>query len=266
MIERVLPALLRLRAGVTGIVTGAATTEHGDADIVFVMPVFRDAPVADASLRRLRRHYPGARVVLISDGDPGFPGDAMVRRHRVEYALGENLYGMTHGGALIHRFLSHYMERPARWLVRMDTDARIDRRFAHLPGRMGVHGAVNARGNIQGGCIVLTHDAAARLHGSSVFLDPRLTDPGGSWARFMRPDLLERKMRLGTVSYEKVLRWGCEAEGIPLLQFPEIWSTWKAKPENAKQRANAFLRRAIVHPDRMEGEHAAPGAAATAAP
>ena len=226
-----------------------------DRDLVFLMPVYRDAPVAAASLCRLRAIYPGARVIVVSDGDRDFPGAAFAAEFNAEFVPGENLYGIEHGGAMIQRILSLYMQAPARWLVRMDTDARIDRRFAYLPKSRGVHGRVKQKsGNISGGCILFTHDAAAHLHRSGIFRSERLKDPIASWGRYSQPDLLERKLGLGAVTYEKVLRWGCVETGVPLLGFPEIFSTWKPTPGTAVPRRNAKLRYAVVHPDRMEAE------------
>lgn len=228
-----------------------------DEDLVFLMPVYRDAPVAAAGLRRLRTVYPASRVILLSDGDAEFPGRALAADFRAEYVLGDNLYGIEHGGLMIHRMLALYMVAPARWLMRLDTDARIDRRFMYLPKAFGVHGRVKkVSGNISGGCIVLTHDAASRLHQSRIFESERLKDPAASWGRYSRPDLFARKMKLGTVAYEKVLRWGCVETGVPLVNFPEIYSTWKPTPETALQRRNADLRYAVVHPDRMDAEQA----------
>lgn len=153
-----------------------------DADIVFIMPVYRDAAVAERSLSRLRRNYPGSRLVLISDGDADFPGEDFARRFAAEYELGENLYALHHGGQMVHRLLEVYMRAPARVLVRLDSDARIDRRFAGLPRRPGLYGTIGRRSRtVQGGCILLTQAAAARLYESRVFLSEALLDPEASW-------------------------------------------------------------------------------------
>ena len=247
--------LRRLRRG-----AGAGrVTRFADEDLVFFMPVHRDAPVAFRALARLRRHYPGARAIVLSDGDADFPGDEAERRFGVEYALGENLYGIEHGGRMVHRILEHYLRAPARYLVRLDSDARIDRRFAWLPRRDGLYGTLGERsGTVQGGAILLTHGAAATLHDGGILLSEALLDPAASWGRYSTGANLERKLRLGTVAYDKVIHWACRESGVPVRAFDEIHSVWKPAPGDPRI-ANADGRHAIVHPDDMAA--AARGAA-----
>ncbi len=224
-----------------------------DADLVFFMPVYQDADVAFRALTRLRRHYPGSRVIVLSDGDPDFPGEEAERRFGAEYVLGENLYGIEHGGRMVHRILEHYMRAPARYLIRMDSDARIDRRFSWLPTRDGLYGRVGQRsGTVQGGFLFLTHAAAAKLYEERTLLSEELLDPAASWGRYSTKENLGRKLGLGTVAYDKVIHWACVKAGLPTLGHPEVHSVWKAKPGDA-DIANADGRYAVVHPDKMEG-------------
>ncbi len=226
-----------------------------DRDIVFVMPVYRDAEVAGKALARLRRHYSDSRVALISDGDAEFPGAGFRDLYGVEYVRGENLYAMDRGGEMIHRILDIYMSAPARWLVRLDSDARIDRRFRRLPGAPGLYGTIGKRsGTVQGGCILLPHESAAHLHASEVFLRPELRDPAQSWGQFSTEENLQRKIDQNRVAYDKALHWGCVEEGVPIRAFPEIYSVWKPSPAVAAGLANRAGRHAIVHPDKMETE------------
>ena len=241
---------------VKGLLTRAlGVRKISDEGIVFLMPVFRDAETARRSLTRLRRFYPTSRVVLISDGDGDFPGEAFVEEFGAEYIAGENLYGMQHRGAMVQRMLAAYLDAPARALVRMDTDARMDRRFRYLPRRDGVFGTVGGRsGTLQGGCIVVSHNAAVRLHASGIFMSDRLLDPAATWGKYSSRENLERKLGQQRIAYDKVLHWGCVETGVATLPFGEIFSVWKAAPEHARRLSNAGLRSAIVHPDKMTGE------------
>lgn len=228
-----------------------ARTKHDDRDIVFFMPVFKDAPVAFAALSRIRRFYPTSRVVLLSDGDPSFPGAEAAEKFGVEYILADNAYAISDGGRLIHRMLTHYMQAPAKYLLRIDTDARLDRRFAWLPGRTGLYGRIGERsGTAQGGCVLFTHDAAAKLFGERTFESPKLLQPETSWGRFSTPENLQRKLAQGRIAYDKVLHWGCVEAGVPVRPFGEIFSLWLPKPEHAASLANADRRYAVVHPDK----------------
>lgn len=231
-------------------------TSFDDDDIVFFMPVYKDAEVAFRALTRLRRHYPASRLIVLSDGDDAFPGDVVRDRFGAEYVAGENLYGMEHGGKMVHRILSHYMTAPARYLVRLDSDARIDRRFAWLPEKDGLYGRVGKRsGTVQGGVIVLTHGAAARLHDNEVLLSEALLDPEASWGRYSTPENMARKRNLGTVAYDKVIHWACVTANVPVCGFSEVYSLWKPMPGDPGI-ANIDQRYAIVHPDKMVGEGA----------
>lgn len=229
----------------------AAKKNHVDSDLVFFMPVFRDSPVALASLARIRRHYPGSRIVVLSDGDDTFPGDDVKNRFGAEYVLGDNAYGIEQGGRMIHRILDHYMKEPAGWLVRIDSDARLDRRFAWLPTRMGLYGRIGRRsGTAQGGCVVFTHDAAVKLHRRKTFLSPKLLDPEASWGLYSTPENLARKIEQQRIAYDKVLHWGCVEAGVPVRPYDEIFSLWKPKPEHEAALANSDRRYAVVHPDK----------------
>lgn len=226
-----------------------------DADVVFLMPVYRDADVAEKSLRRLRRVYPGSRLVILSDGDPEFPGAKLAAEFDAEYVLGENLYGSEQGGRMVQRYLQLYLAAPARWMVRMDTDARVDRRFARLPTADALYGTVGRRsGTVQGGCILLTDGAARRLADARVFLRPELADPAASWGRYSTPANLNRKLAQSRGAYDKILHWGCVEAGVPVRDFEEIRSVWKPDDRFRRQVLAREGAHAIVHPDKMETE------------
>ncbi|MBB4659076.1 hypothetical protein [Parvularcula dongshanensis] len=232
-------------------------TTFTDEDLVFFMPVYEDAQVAFRALTRLRRYYPGSRLVVLSDGDDTFPGEAVQRRFGAEYVLGENLYGIEHGGRMVHRILEHYMRAPARYLVRLDSDARIDRRFSWLPEADGLYGKVGERsGTVQGGALLLTHGAAAKLYDERTLLSDKLLDPARSWGRYSTKANLDRKLGLGTVAYDKVIHWACVEAGVPTRGFSEIYSVWKAAPDDL-EIANADERYAVVHPDKMTSDEVA---------
>lgn len=228
---------------------------HDDADLVFFMPVHRDEALAFAAMGRVRAAYPGSRLIVCSDGDPDFDGARAEHEFGAEYVAGENLYAHEHGGRLCHRFVEHYMRAPARFLVRMDTDARLDRRFAYLPGADGAYGTISrASGTLQGGCVLLTHGAAKRLYESEVFLSNELKDPDASWGRYMMPKSYARKKAKGTVAYDKVLYWGTERLGIPTRRFPDVYSIMDRTPEREEALANENRWVAVVHPDKTMHE------------
>ncbi len=237
-----------------------------DGEIAFFMPVFRDADVAAKALARLRAAYPASRVALVSDGDPEIPGPALAAAFGVEYRLGENLYGISHGGATIERVLDHFLAGPETWCLRLDSDARIDRRFRALPRRPGIWGRLGRRsGAIQGGAVLIHRDAARRLKASGLLRDPRVLTPRESWGRYVTPESLERKIAEGRIAYDKVLHWAAVEAGIPVRAHPEIFSVWKADAATSDRLANRHGRYAVVHPDKMTAAPPPPAFAAARA-
>ncbi len=262
MLARLSNALVaRRRPGFDRIAPADAGRAEGG--VAFFMPVFRDAEVAGRALERLRAAYPEARVTVLSDGDDAFPGASIAERFDVTYELGANLYGLDHGGAMIVRMLDRLLDGPERLLVRLDSDARVDRPFALAPREDGLYGSIGARsGAIQGGAILLTRGAAQRLRDARVFERGDIrSDPAGTWGRYCTEDSLARKLRDGRIAYDKVLHWGCVECGVPVRAHPEIFSVWKPFEGARAGLANADGRAAVVHPDKMDGTLPVPGSA-----
>ncbi len=220
-----------------------------DEELTFCLQVWRDLGLARACLLRLRRHYPGARVVLVTDGDDDPRWPALCARHDAEYVRGERLFEVARGGAIVQRLLELHLRRPTPWLLRIDTDTRVQRRFRALPSGACVFGTLERRtlahGElldpplVQGGCLGFTLQAVERLHAEGVFLSPRLIDWAATWADTR--DARERA-RGGRVSFDHLVRWGCREAGIEPRAHDEVFSVWRGTPRNPG------LRYAVTHP------------------
>ncbi|MDT4968323.1 MAG: hypothetical protein QOJ64_3060, partial [Acidobacteriota bacterium] len=165
-------------------ITDDQLTEYGDDDLTFFALVYKNYDATAECLLDLRRHYPSSRVILRSDGDPDPRFPILARRNEVDFRAEPRLFGIENGGAVIERMLVIFLEKPTRYLIKIDPDTVIHRRFQYLPIRSGLFGTPQGgeeTPSIQGGCIGFTRDIAQRILQSGMLRDSRLKEP----ARFI---------------------------------------------------------------------------------
>lgn len=217
-------------------------TTHGDDDLTFFALTYEDHDATAQCLADLRKHYPGSRVILRSDGDPDPRLPILAARHQVDFRGESRLFGIENGGAVIERMLVLFLERPTPYLFKIDPDTVIHRRFTHLPARSGLFGTLQGgpdTPSIQGGCLGFTRDAAERILRSEMLRDRRLREP----ARFVDDSpyfvrMTDRANRCGLASFDWILPWIAGELGIPLYSFYEVNSHWQPPNE----------RYAVTHP------------------
>ena len=118
------------------------TPNYTDEDITFFMGLYHDRARAEGALARLREHFPAARVIVRSDGDKDPKNRELSERFGVDYREEERLFPIENGGAMVARTLELFLERPTRYLLRIDTDTAVYRRFHFLPETKGIFGEV----------------------------------------------------------------------------------------------------------------------------
>lgn len=224
--------------------------DYRDDELTFFLQVWRDHGPACDCLGRLRRVFPGARLVLVSDGDDDPRWPRLAARHAAEYVRGERLYALARGGRIVQRMLELHLARPTPWLFRLDTDTRVHRRFNRLPAGTCVFGTLEratlAHGEpldppcVQGGCIGFTLPAVRRLAESGLLLAPELGRAhAATWAD--TGDTRERA-RHGRVSFDHLVRYACRELRIEPREFDEVRSLWRGRVPNPG------LRYAVTHP------------------
>jgi hypothetical protein len=228
---------------------GADTSDYQDPDLTFFLQVYRDHGLARACLTGLRRVFPAARVILVSDGDDDPRHAALAGRCGAEYVRGERLSAVRRGGQVVQRMLDLFLQRPSPWLFRIDTDTRVHRRFRWLPAGTCVFGTLEHETQahhepldppcVQGGCIGFTRSAVELLASSRVFASPALEDWAGTWATSR--DARERA-RNGRVSFDHLVRWGYRELALPPRDFAEVRCVWRGRVPNPG------LRYAVTHP------------------
>jgi len=224
-------------------------TNYTDADITFFVGLYHDLDRAEGALCRLREHFPDARVIVRSDGDRNPKNRKLSERYGVEYWEEERLYPIENGGAMIARILELYLDNSTRFLLKIDTDTGIHRRFKFLPERNGVFGTrqISKLGcvSIQGGCMGFSENVSRSILDSGLLKDPRLKNPiiYGRQSKYFS-QMGKRAQKLGLCGFEWIIAWAANELQIPLISFTEVRCRWHLN----SNIANENLKFAITHP------------------
>jgi hypothetical protein len=221
-------------------------TNYSDDDLTFFALVFQNHDATAECLRDLRRHYPASRVILRSDGDPDPRLPILARRNEADFRAESRLFTIENGGAVIERMLVLFLEKPTRYLFKIDPDTVIHRRFQYLPVRNGLFGTLQLEHespSIQGGCMGFTRDVVEQILQSQMLRDRRLKEP----AKFIDDSpyffrMAHRAQRCGLASFDWIVPWVASELGIPLYPFDEVNSGWQQAPSNPEERF------AVTHP------------------
>ncbi|MEZ4750816.1 MAG: glycosyltransferase family A protein [Bdellovibrionota bacterium] len=233
--------------------------------ITWHIQVYQDQHYLPVCLGALRQSYPDSRVFLISDGDPNPQFAQIAKSFGGECYYGERLIGAEKGGEVVHRFLDRYLEKPSDYLIKIDGDTLVKRRFVYLPSPknallMGTR-QVGGDGpddlvSVQGGCIIFSHTAAAKMHTSKLFLDPRLKPPISAWARHGTHQ--QSRLEKGLTSHDWTIGWVCRELNIQIWDHPEVASYWKERRVFSKRELlknpRFWVRHfvpAITHPNKI---------------
>jgi hypothetical protein len=229
--------------------TADVLTNYCDDDLTFFALTYKDYEATAECLGDLRKHYSASRVILRSDGDPDPRFPILANHHNVDFRGELRLFGIENGGAVIERMLELFFEKPTRYLLKIDPDTVIHRRFRYLPVRNGLFGTLQCgqdTPSIQGGCLGLTRDAAEQILQSGMLRDSRLREPAkfiGDSPYFVR--MAHRANRCGLASFDWMLPWIASELKIPIYPFDEVDSGWQQAPPNSGQRY------AVSHPRAM---------------
>src|SRR5688500_18563009 len=100
--------------------TGHAFTNYCDEDLTFFALTYKNYDATADCLSDLRKHYPESRVILRSDGDPDPRFPLLARRYNTEFRSESRLFRIENGGAVIERMLEIFLEKPTRYLLKID--------------------------------------------------------------------------------------------------------------------------------------------------
>lgn len=132
-------------------------------------------------LKHLRSCYPIAPVVIIQDGLRNAEIDAVAAKHGAHHIYGAYLKRAECGGAWWHRTLHAASQIGSDYVVKIDPDTRINKRFSHLPtGNLSsaVAGRLHNNGTpleiIQGGAQLFHQTVIDQIIQSGALLDENL--------------------------------------------------------------------------------------------
>lgn len=220
---------------------------YSDDDLTFFMLIYRDHEAADRCLARLRSHFPHARVIVRSDGDGDQRHPELIGRYGVEYHAEPRLFPVENGGAVIARMLELFLQRPTRYLFKIDPDTMIHRRFRYLPAHDALFGTLQGRRgfrSVQGGCMGLTLPVAERILASRLLENHDLRHPQACRDRSPYWKILARRAdRVGLASFDWALGWAALELRIAVREFGEVHSRAATLVDNRD------LRYAITHPE-----------------
>jgi hypothetical protein len=230
--------------------TAELLTDYSDEDLTFFALTYKDYDATAECLADLRKHYPGSRVILRSDGDPDHRFPILAKRNDADFRGELRLFGIENGGAVIERMLVIFLEKPTRYLFKIDPDTVIHRRFKYLPVRSGLFGTLQLEHetpSIQGGCIGFTRDTAEQILQSEMLRDPRLREP----AKFINDSpyfvrMAHRAYRCGLASFDWIVPWIASELGISIYSFDEVNSGWRQAPPNPNQRYAVSHPRGVI--------------------
>lgn len=235
-------------------------SDYSDADLTFFMQVHNDVREARWALTQLRKYYPLARLIVVSDNNDSPAWPRLARRFGATYHQGASLYPTACGGQILQRMLDCFMKAPTAYLFKIDTDTQTHRRFDFLPTGRCVFGtlewetfarkeSLNDLPSIQGGFVGYTREAAELIYKSRVLLSADLvSDFAGTYADV--PEIRERAER-GMVSTDFLLRYACRKLAIDCVAFPEVRSQYRGWIE--RQRPDEY---AFTHPHKeLAGQH-----------
>src|SRR5258708_17052013 len=122
--------------------TADVLTNYSDDDLTFFALIYKNYEATAECLADLRQHYSASRVILRSDGDPDPRLAILAELNQADFRGEQRLFGIEHGGAVIERMLVLFLEKPTRYLLKIDPDTVIHRRFQYLPLRRGLFGTL----------------------------------------------------------------------------------------------------------------------------
>ncbi|MBB6430394.1 hypothetical protein [Algisphaera agarilytica] len=205
-----------------------------DNDITFYLQVYRDVREAKWCLANLRRVYPNAKVLMVSDGDDNPVWPKIAQRHNARYVAGARLYATEYGGRMIQRMLDLYAENPTPYLVKIDTDTWVHRRLRYLPTGCKVFGTLEwvtwagqeplGYPNVQGGFVGYTREAITLMRSSKLLVSTRLQDYDNTYADVAD---IRRRAERGMVSFDFLTRYACKALGITCEEYDEVKSQYR---------------------------------------
>jgi hypothetical protein len=220
-----------------------------DSDITFLVQAYKDKHLAVNCLESIRKHYRDSRIVLVLDGDDDPDWKLVASRYGAEERHQERLYVLAKIGEMWKRRLEYYLEKPTAFLIKLDTDSLVNRRFAYMPDA-GVFGNLSylpdgSFNHIVGGCIGFSNTAAEYMLRNKVFDDEGISKSPPDWISRCSRAHWDQWCASGIGSDDCVLSHVCVKYGIEVEVFDEVYIIWWTVPRSVRSRY------AVTHPHKL---------------
>ena len=196
--------------------------------LVFFMLIYRDAARGLATIERVRRFFPRARLVVRADGAGG-EWRAAFESLGAEFYDEPRLFPTANGARVVHRMLELFAAEPADYLFKIDADTGVWRPLAWLPAgecHFGTLQGDRGRRSIQGGCMGFTRATALRIMESRLLLDAGFALATGQLLGQAKNPYLgalrARHRKVGLTSFDWSVAAVCRRLGIEIRGYAEV--------------------------------------------
>jgi hypothetical protein len=215
-------------------------SDFNESQIFFFIQTFHDHQLLALCLQELRKRFPKARVLVVSDGDLSPQPRLIAKSFEAEFLLGTNCAKLQAGGTFLRRMLGLFLQRAdAKVLIRIDPDTRLHREFRRLPAGICVFGTLQRAGfqlSIQGGFVGFTREAAERIFRLPPATWALMRQPTLSWAKFL-PKIQRESIATSRVKTDWLIAFAAREACVPLREFSEVRCHWKAPPQHPARYA-----------------------------
>ncbi|MBX9669729.1 MAG: hypothetical protein K2X93_19050 [Candidatus Obscuribacterales bacterium] len=197
----------------------------------------------------IKKCYPTSRIIICFDGDRDDKSALALLRSEpnVDMVEGEQLYRVEHGGAVCHRMLQLFLEKPADFLIKVDPDTRVVKPFSFWPTVDRYFGGTIVMSgesiSIQGGCMIFSRQLCLELYESGILLSDELKPPTSAWVG--SAPTRYRAQVLGLTSHDWTIAYAIARLGVEVSWHPQVLSRW----ESLRLRdIPSYYSAAVIHP------------------
>ncbi len=197
----------------------------------------------------IRKSYQESRIIVCFDGDREDKSslEKLWADPNIEIVEGEQLYRVEHGGAVCHRMLELFLDKPADFLIKVDPDTRIVKPFTFWPTADRYFGGTIVMSgesiSIQGGCMIFSKQLCIQLYESGILASDELRPPASAWVG--SAPLRYRAQVLGLTSHDWTIAYAIAKLGVPVCCHPQVLSRWESL---RLKDLPSYYSAAIIHP------------------
>lgn len=218
-----------------------------EKEITFYFSVYNEFDLAIRLLNQIRFFYPHNQIICVTDGTTDLKFESLCKDSNVKYFVGRRLFPQRFGAAWSTRMLLSYLSNsPSKYLVKLDPDSFLNRKFRYLPNTdlAGTLCSELGMSFIQGGCIFYKREACEQILDSSLLNAARYqTDPRFGYQRFCRlyKTRTEDKSDEWFTAEDKIMSDAAQKLKLTLGNWSEVLCRFRGYCPNGEKYA-------VIHP------------------